>query len=55
MNIIEYLDTTIHTAATTIGKPDGINLLSLLFLDQVRLMLCLFMAYPLGWILNFLV
>ena len=46
MNIVvDYLDGICHSLATTIGKPD----------DQIRVMLCLYMAYPLAFMLNFVV
>jgi len=43
--IVDQLDSVIGGLASSIGKPE----------DQIRLMLCLYMGYPLGAILNLLV
>jgi len=43
--IVDQLDSVIGGLASSIGKPE----------DQIRLMLCLYMGFPLGAILNTLV
>lgn len=43
--IVGQLDSIVIYLASSVGKPD----------DQIRLMLCLYLGYPLGIILNLLV
>lgn len=42
--ILDPLDSTIHQIGQTLGKPD----------DQARLLILIFVAYPLGYIFRFL-
>jgi hypothetical protein len=55
--IVDQLDSAIGGLASSIGKPEGKNFFSFIsyILDQIRLMICMYMGYPLGSILNLFV
>jgi hypothetical protein len=56
MSILLIVDKFIHNLASTIGKPDGITLDYITYhLDQIRLMLCMYMGYPLGFLLKLVI
>jgi hypothetical protein len=45
MFLVEFLDAQVHFLSSSIGKPD----------DQMRLLLCMLVGLPIGWIMNGLV